>query len=57
MRIVRFEHDGQVRDPPVFLQPGDVVEVEVGNLGVLSNPVGPYVGATDADLQLATTEE
>jgi 5-carboxymethyl-2-hydroxymuconate isomerase len=48
---------GVFRNPPVFLQPGDVVEVEVGDLGVLSNPVGPYVGATDADLQLATTEE
>jgi 5-carboxymethyl-2-hydroxymuconate isomerase len=45
---------GVFRDPPVFLQPGDVVEVEVGDLGSLSNPVGPHV---DADLELATTEE
>jgi len=45
---------GVFRDPPVFLQPGDEVEVEVGGLGVLSNPVGAHV---DADLQLATTEE
>jgi 2-keto-4-pentenoate hydratase/2-oxohepta-3-ene-1,7-dioic acid hydratase in catechol pathway len=25
--------------PPHFLQPGDVVEVEIENIGVLSNPV------------------
>jgi 5-carboxymethyl-2-hydroxymuconate isomerase len=48
---------GVFRDPPRFLAPGDVVEVEVGNLGVLSNPVGPHVDAQDAGLQLATTEE
>jgi 2-keto-4-pentenoate hydratase/2-oxohepta-3-ene-1,7-dioic acid hydratase in catechol pathway len=30
---------GFARKPPVFLQPGDVVEVEVEGLGVLSNPV------------------
>jgi 2-keto-4-pentenoate hydratase/2-oxohepta-3-ene-1,7-dioic acid hydratase in catechol pathway len=45
---------GVFRDPPVFLQPGDTVEVEVGNLGLLSNPVGPHV---DDKLELATTEE
>lgn len=33
---------GGFRQPPVFLEPGDVVEVEVEGLGVLSNPVaGP----------------
>ena len=30
---------GMARDPQVFLQPGDVVEVEVAGLGVLRNPV------------------
>jgi 5-carboxymethyl-2-hydroxymuconate isomerase len=34
---------GYFRDPQRFLAPGDVVEVEVGTVGVLSNPVGePY---------------
>jgi acylpyruvate hydrolase len=30
---------GVFRTPPVFLQPGDLVEVEIGNLGTLSNVV------------------
>ena len=30
---------GFARTPPVFLQPGDVMEVEIEGLGVLSNPV------------------
>lgn len=30
---------GMARKPPVFLQPGDVVEVEIERLGVLRNPV------------------
>jgi 2-keto-4-pentenoate hydratase/2-oxohepta-3-ene-1,7-dioic acid hydratase in catechol pathway len=30
---------GMARKPPVFLQPGDVVEVEIPPLGVLRNPV------------------
>jgi len=30
---------GFVRKPPVYLRPGDVVEIEIGGLGVLSNPV------------------
>ncbi len=30
---------GQARKPPVFLQPGDVVEVEIERIGVLKNPV------------------
>ena len=34
---------GVFRDPQVFLQPGDRVEVEVGDFGVLSNPVGDYL--------------
>ena len=30
---------GVFRDPPVFLKPGDVVEVEIEGIGTLSNPV------------------
>lgn len=30
---------GFARTPPVFLQPGDVVEVEIDGIGVLRNPV------------------
>jgi len=30
---------GFVRKPPIFLQPGDVVEIEVEKVGVLRNPV------------------
>ena len=30
---------GFARTPPVYLKPGDVMEVEVEGLGVLSNPV------------------
>lgn len=30
---------GMARKPPVFLKPGDVVEVEIAGLGVLRNPV------------------
>jgi 2-keto-4-pentenoate hydratase/2-oxohepta-3-ene-1,7-dioic acid hydratase in catechol pathway len=30
---------GFARRPPVFLKPGDIVEVEIAGLGVLSNPV------------------
>lgn len=36
---------GVFRKPPVFLQPGDVVEVEIEGLGVLSNQVRPLPGA------------
>lgn len=37
---------GYFRDPQLFLSPGDTVEVEVGDFGVLSNPVGaPYPAA------------
>jgi 2-keto-4-pentenoate hydratase/2-oxohepta-3-ene-1,7-dioic acid hydratase in catechol pathway len=31
---------GMARKPPVWLKPGDVVEVEIDGLGVLANPVG-----------------
>lgn len=34
---------GLYRDPKVFLEPGDRVEVEIGDLGVLDNPIGPFV--------------
>ena len=30
---------GVARQPPVFLQPGDTVSVEIGGIGVLTNPV------------------
>ena len=30
---------GFTRKPPEFLKPGDVVEVEIENIGVLRNPV------------------
>jgi acylpyruvate hydrolase len=30
---------GVFRTPPIFLKPGDVVEIEIQNLGVLRNPV------------------
>jgi 2-keto-4-pentenoate hydratase/2-oxohepta-3-ene-1,7-dioic acid hydratase in catechol pathway len=30
---------GMARNPPVWLQPGDVVEIEIDRLGVLRNPV------------------
>jgi 2-keto-4-pentenoate hydratase/2-oxohepta-3-ene-1,7-dioic acid hydratase in catechol pathway len=30
---------GFARQPPVFLEPGDVVEIEIEGIGVLSNPV------------------
>jgi 2-keto-4-pentenoate hydratase/2-oxohepta-3-ene-1,7-dioic acid hydratase in catechol pathway len=30
---------GAARKPPVFMQPGDIFEVEIQGLGVLTNPV------------------
>ena len=30
---------GCVREPPIFLHPGDTVEVEIEKIGVLRNPV------------------
>ncbi len=38
---------GFTRNPPVFLRPGDVVEVEADGLGTLVNPVG-YTEGNDA---------
>jgi 5-carboxymethyl-2-hydroxymuconate isomerase len=40
---------GYFREPQLFLTPGDIVEVEIGDFGVLSNPVGePYPRAATA---------
>jgi 5-carboxymethyl-2-hydroxymuconate isomerase len=40
---------GYFREPQLFLAPGDTVEVEIGDFGVLSNPVGePYPRAATA---------
>ena len=30
---------GYPRNPPVFMRPGDVIEVEIEEIGVLSNPI------------------
>jgi 2-keto-4-pentenoate hydratase/2-oxohepta-3-ene-1,7-dioic acid hydratase in catechol pathway len=30
---------GDGRSPPVYLQPGDVVEVSIDTIGTLANPV------------------
>jgi 2-keto-4-pentenoate hydratase/2-oxohepta-3-ene-1,7-dioic acid hydratase in catechol pathway len=30
---------GFVRNPPIFLKPGDIVEIEIEGIGVLRNPV------------------
>lgn len=35
---------GVFRDPPVFLQPGDHIVVEIERIGRLENTVGPYIG-------------
>jgi 2-keto-4-pentenoate hydratase/2-oxohepta-3-ene-1,7-dioic acid hydratase in catechol pathway len=35
---------GAGRDPQVWLQDGDVVEVEIGDVGVLRNPVSRPTG-------------
>jgi 2-keto-4-pentenoate hydratase/2-oxohepta-3-ene-1,7-dioic acid hydratase in catechol pathway len=36
---------GYFREPQLFLAPGDEVEVEIGDFGVLANPVGAPVAA------------
>lgn len=38
---------GRVRTPPVFLQPGDRIEVEISGIGTLSNPVEDERPATE----------
>jgi 2-keto-4-pentenoate hydratase/2-oxohepta-3-ene-1,7-dioic acid hydratase in catechol pathway len=35
---------GMARKPPVFLKPGDTVEIEIDGLGVLRNPVAAEAG-------------
>jgi 2-keto-4-pentenoate hydratase/2-oxohepta-3-ene-1,7-dioic acid hydratase in catechol pathway len=30
---------GFARNPPLWMKPGDVVEVEIGGIGVLRNPI------------------
>jgi 2-keto-4-pentenoate hydratase/2-oxohepta-3-ene-1,7-dioic acid hydratase in catechol pathway len=45
---------GYFRDPQLFLAPGDVVEVEIGDFGALANPVGErYPRVIPAPLRLA----
>jgi 2-keto-4-pentenoate hydratase/2-oxohepta-3-ene-1,7-dioic acid hydratase in catechol pathway len=34
---------GVFRKPPIFLKPGDELEVEIANIGVLKNTVGPFL--------------
>lgn len=36
---------GAARTPPAWLEPGDVVEVEIRDIGTLANPVGDEAGA------------
>lgn len=35
---------GYARNPPVFMAPGDVCEVEIGGVGILSNPIADEAG-------------
>jgi 2-keto-4-pentenoate hydratase/2-oxohepta-3-ene-1,7-dioic acid hydratase in catechol pathway len=39
------------RKPPVFMQPGDVFEVEIEGMGVLSNSVQGWVKKGHSDVQ------
>jgi 2-keto-4-pentenoate hydratase/2-oxohepta-3-ene-1,7-dioic acid hydratase in catechol pathway len=39
---------GIFRDPQLFMKPGDVVEVEVGGLGVLTNTIGPHLDTEES---------
>lgn len=34
---------GVFRKPPIFLKPGDKLEVEIADFGVLTNSVGPFI--------------
>ena len=34
---------GAYREPPVWMKPGDVVEVEISGIGVLRNPIAQEV--------------
>jgi 2-keto-4-pentenoate hydratase/2-oxohepta-3-ene-1,7-dioic acid hydratase in catechol pathway len=31
---------GAKRNPPLWMKPGDIVEVEIDKLGILRNPIG-----------------
>jgi 2-keto-4-pentenoate hydratase/2-oxohepta-3-ene-1,7-dioic acid hydratase in catechol pathway len=49
---------GYFREPQLFLSPGDTVDVEIGDFGVLSNPVGePYPRAATASFNGALSQE
>lgn len=37
---------GHARTPPVWMKPGDVVEVEIGGIGICRNPIAAETGAT-----------
>lgn len=39
---------GDFRDPPVYLQPGDHIAVEIEGIGRLENTVGPYLSSRPA---------
>ena len=39
---------GAFRKPPVFMQPGDEITIEIEGVGSLTNPVAAEVGATPA---------
>jgi 2-keto-4-pentenoate hydratase/2-oxohepta-3-ene-1,7-dioic acid hydratase in catechol pathway len=41
---------GAGAQPPEFLQPGDVVECEIGDLGVLLTPIGPPIEPISLDI-------
>ena len=48
---------GFARKPPLWLKPGDVVEVEISGIGVLRNPISPRIGAAmSVDLLKETIE-
>jgi 2-keto-4-pentenoate hydratase/2-oxohepta-3-ene-1,7-dioic acid hydratase in catechol pathway len=47
---------GAFRSPPVFLHPGDLVEVGAEGIGLLSNPVG-FVSADPSSVQLSSVKE
>jgi 2-keto-4-pentenoate hydratase/2-oxohepta-3-ene-1,7-dioic acid hydratase in catechol pathway len=48
---------GYFREPQLFLSPGDTVDVEIGDFGVLSNPVGePYPRAATVLLTRALSQ-
>ena len=46
---------GFTRKPPIFLKPGDIVEVEIENIGVLRNPVVATSESSTDDHSLSTS--